>query len=108
MALPARVDQPSKEAIGRIAENQPGLLNLLVAYFVFEWKAVRIGNPPNGHDQLGKACEIPDYIAMWSDDFEGIDGVNEAVHHLLQAPKHRNMDQPGLVSKFLQTCAYGD
>ena len=57
-AQPLRVDRPSKAAIGRIAENQPLLLNLLVAYFVFEWRSVRMGDPAHGIDNVGFAAAV--------------------------------------------------
>lgn len=100
---PKSVVRPSKRAIGQIAENQPEMLNLLVAYFVFEWKAVRVGTPPHGVDQNGTTCLIPNYVDMWTDQFEGIDGVNEAVYYLLRSPKKRAMDAPGFITTWLAT-----
>ena len=100
---PASVTRPSKRTIGRIAENQPELLNLLVAYFVFEWRSVRLGNPPHGTDQTGMTCLIPNYIRMWT-DFD-TNGINVAVHLLLRCPESRGMDEPGLLSEFLAECA---
>ena len=96
------VTRPSKRALGKIAENQPGLLNLLLAYFVFEWKSVRIGNPPHGVDQTGLTCVIPDYVSMWTDEWSCADGVNTAVHLLLKAPEKRTPDGPGYVSSWLE------
>jgi len=87
------VDRPSKEAIGRIAENQPGLLNLLCAYFVFEWQEVRIGSPSHGFDQAGVRAVVPDYVDMW--------GVDAVVHYLLQCPSKRDSSGPGFVSEWL-------
>lgn len=101
-----RCNRPSKEALGKIAENQPDLLNLLVAYFIFEWKAVRIGTPAHGVDQTGMACHIPDYIGMWTDRWSGANGIDVAVHFLLRSPRFRKMDDPGYVSEFLAECAY--
>lgn len=101
-----RIKRPSKAAIGRIAENQPHLLNLLIAYFVFEWQAVRIGTPPHGIDQTGTACHVPDYITMWSDPWSGADGTDMAVYYLLRSPESRLMDDPGFISDFLKICAY--
>ncbi len=95
------VSRPTKGAIGKIAENQPGLLNLLVAYFVFEWRSVRIGNPPHGVDQTGKTCVVPDYVAMWDDPW-GRSGVDTAVHLLLNSPESRKPVGPGYVSSWLE------
>ncbi len=88
------IDRPSREAIGRIAENQPGLLSLLVAYFVLEWQEVRIGNPPHGIDQCGEAAIVPDYVYMW--------GLDACVHYLLRSPVHRGADDPGFISAWLE------
>jgi hypothetical protein len=101
--IPARVLRPSKAAIGRIAENNPFLLNLLIAYFVFEWKSVNAGKPPHGVDQTGTACHVPDYITMWTDAHDGIlrNGIDTAVHLLMQCPEARNMDEPGLLTEVL-------
>ena len=96
------VVRPSKRALGRLAENQPGLLNLLVAYFVFEWKSVRIGNPPHGVDQTGVTCVIPDYITMWTDEWTGANGVDAAVHLLLQAPERRTPHGDGFITAWLE------
>lgn len=96
------VTRPSKRALGKIAEHQPGLLNLLLAYFVFEWKAVRIGNPPHGIDQTGTTCVIPDYVSMWTDLWTGADGINTAMHLLLQAPERRTPDGPGYMTGWLR------
>lgn len=101
-----RHKRPSKHKIGQIAENQPELLNLLIAYFVFEWKAVRIGTPPHGVDQNGIDCHVPDYIEMWTDRFAGTSGIDMAVYYLLRCPEYRKMDDPGYVSEFLAECAY--
>lgn len=89
-----RIDRPNKAAIGRIAENQPDLLNLLVAYFVMEWQEVRIGNPAHGIDQTGDACQIPDYVAAW--------GVDACVHYLLRSPLKRRLGEPGYVTEWLR------
>jgi hypothetical protein len=95
------VVRPSKKALGRLAENQPGLLNLLVAYFVFEWQSVRIGNPPHGVDQTGKTCVIPDYVVMWTDVFTGADGVDAAISYLLRAPARRAPNEAGFITEWL-------
>jgi hypothetical protein len=97
------VTRPSKRNLGRIAENQPGLLNLLLAYFVFEWKSVRLGNPPHGVDQTGMTCVIPDYVAMWTDEWTGADGVDAAVHLLLKAPERRTPDGPGFLTEWISS-----
>jgi len=100
---PVRVDRPSKAAIGRIAENQPLLLNLLVAYFVFEWRSVRMGDPAHGIDQTGMTAVIPNYIELWTDRHDGIvrNGINVAVALLLQCPESRTVTEPGYVSAWL-------
>lgn len=89
----SRIDRPTAREIGRIAENQPGLLNLLVAYFVMEWQSVRIGNPPHGVDQMGTTCIVPEYTEMW--------GVNACVHFLLRSPLVREPKGPGYISRWL-------
>lgn len=97
------VVRPSKRALGRIAEKQPGLLNLLLAYFVFEWKSVRIGNPSHGIDQTGLTCVIPDYVTMWTDDWTGRSGVDEAVSLLVRAPDKRASDGVGFTSEWISS-----
>lgn len=87
------VRRPSKREIGRIAERQPELLNLLVAYFVFEWQAVRVGVPSHGLDQLRQARMIPDYVDMWS--------LNRVVHYLLRCPPTREARGSGFISDWL-------
>lgn len=94
--------QPSKEELGRIAERQPELLNLLVAYFVFEWRVVKVGRPAIGTDQLGNRCLIPNYIGMWTDETR--DGIDVAIHYLLRSPKTRRRSGPGYVTGFLESC----
>ena len=101
---PLRVDRPSKAAIGRIAENQPQLLNLLVAYFVFEWRSVRMGDPAHGIDQTGITAVIPNYVEMWSDCHDGIrrSGIDTAVALLLVCPDSRTANEPGYLSGWLE------
>lgn len=102
-AQPLRVDRPSKAAIGRIAENQPMLLNLLVAYFVFEWRSVRMGDPAHGIDQTGMTAVIPNYVELWTDRHDGIlrNGIDTAVSLLLQCPMSRTSSEPGFVTDWL-------
>ena len=96
------VHLPSKGAIGQIAENQPMLLNLLVAYFVFEWRSVRNSCPPHGVDQTGQARIVPDYIADWTDNSR--DGIDVAVHLLLlRCPGKRASGDPGLISEWVKS-----
>lgn len=90
-----RVTKPSPAVIGRIAEYQPELLNVLLAYFVFEWRAVLLGVPAHGVDQIGNADIVPDYVGTWPD------GVNQAVHYLLRAPLRRKAAEPGYISEWL-------
>lgn len=99
---------PTKEKLGQIAQNQPELLNLLVAYFVFEWKAVRVGSPSHGVDQVGVACQVPDYVSMWSGRHPDRSGVDNAIHLLLRSPRTREPDGPGFLSEWLQVCAAAD
>lgn len=91
--LPCRAD------LARIAENSPGFLNLLLAYFVFEWQEVRMGSPAHGIDQTGLACHVPDYVGMWTD--AETDGVSAALHYLLRSPQKRAQGEPGFVSLWL-------
>ena len=100
---PIRVERPSKAAIGRIAENQPQLLNLLVAYFVFEWRSVRMGSPPHGIDQMGVTAMVPNYVDMWTDCHDGIrrDGVDVAVALLMRCPSSRLANEAGYLSGWL-------
>jgi hypothetical protein len=88
------IDKPTRGQIGRIAENQPSLLNLLVAYFVFEWQEVRAGSPSHGIDQIGETAVIPDFVGSW--------GVDSCVHYLLLAPSRRDADGPGYLSEWLK------
>ncbi len=94
--------RPTAEQLGKLAENQPELLNLLVAYFVFEWRNVRMGNPPHGVDQTGVTCHIPNYIGMWTDRHTGRCGVSNAVSLLLQCPPAREPGGPGYLSEWLK------
>ena len=102
MTQPADIVRPSKADLGRIAERQPELLNLLVAYFVFEWRVVKLGRPALGNDQTGCRCLIPNYIGMWTDDAR--DGIDVAVHYLLLSPKMRRRAGPGYLTEFLAGC----
>lgn len=97
--------RPTRHVLGKIAENQPELLNLLVAYFVFEWRLVRRGTPPHGVDQMGVTCHIPDYIGMWTDRHVPRSGIDNAVSLLLACPETREPDGPGYLSEWLQDCA---
>lgn len=97
--MSSRIDRPTRAQIARIAENQPGLLNLLVAYFVLEWQEVRIGNPAHGIDQDGKARVVPDYVTMWRGEFS--DGVDVCAHYLMRCPARRQPDGPGFLSEWL-------
>ncbi len=94
--------RPSKEALGKIAENQPELLNLLVAYFIFEWRVLSMKRPAIGKDQLRVLRLVPDYVGMWTDVDR--DGVDVAMHYLLRSPERRSVDGPGYVTEFLDGC----
>jgi len=94
------IDKPSTGQIGRIAENQPSLLNLLVAYFVFEWQEVRMGSPSHGVDQVGDNAVIPNFVDMW--------GIDRCVHYLLQAPESRDGDGDGFLSIWLREISSED
>lgn len=89
-----QINKPSKEALGRIAETRPELLNLLVAYFVFEWRSVKLGAIPHGEDQTGKTRLVPHYVTHW--------GVDACIHYLLQSPGRRDSTAPGLISVWLE------
>lgn len=87
--------RPDPATIGQIAERQPKLLNVLLAYFVFEWRDVRFrSDPPVGTDQAGVVRVIPDYVRTW--------GVDRAVHYLLRAPLARRPEDPGFVSRWIR------
>lgn len=77
-----------------IAERQPELLNVLVAYFVFEWRSVINQQVPHGIDQTGAACRLPNYVKMW--------GVDACVHYLLQCPEKRTSVGRGFLSEWLK------
>lgn len=97
MEAMAKTKRPTKEELGRIAERQPELLNMLVAYFVFEWRSVLNQQVPTGIDQTGVACRVPDYVRMW--------GVDQCLHYLLQCPEERTSSSPGFLSEWLlQVC----
>lgn len=91
--------RPNRGQLAKIAENQPELLNLLVAYFVMEWQEVRLGKPPRGVDQCGVPCLIPNYIRMWTDG--QVSGVDVALHYLELCPSKRQMKDPGFISYWL-------
>ncbi len=97
--------RPTRHTLGKLAENQPELLNMLVAYFVFEWKNVRRGSPNHGIDQMGVARHIPNYIEMWSDRHTRRDGISNAVSLLLECPATRGSDGPGLLDKWMRDCS---
>lgn len=88
------IDKPTAAQIGRVAEETPAVLNLLVAYFVVEWQEVRVGSPSHGLDQCGDAAVIPDFVGMW--------GVDRCVHYLLAAPERRDGDGDGFLSCWLR------
>ena len=73
-----RARLPSKAELGQIAENDPLLLNMLVAYFVFEWRSVTSSDNPHGIDQTGRVRRVPNFVMMW--------GIDECLHRLLQGP----------------------
>ena len=97
--------RPTAAQLGQIAENQPELLNLLVAYFVFEWQHVRSGSPPHGVDQLGISRHVPDYIGMWTDRHTGRSGIDNAVNLLLQCPPSREPAGPGYLDGWMRACS---
>jgi hypothetical protein len=90
----ASTTQPTKDELGRIAERQPELLNVLVAYFVMEWRTVEMGAIPSGTDQTGTRRVVPNYTRML--------GIDECMHYLLQAPRLRGSDGPGLLTDWLE------
>lgn len=93
MAGMTQVEKPTKAQLGRIAENKPELLNILVAYFVMEWKSVSLTSIPHGQDQTGKV-RAPNYVELW--------GVDACIHYLLLAPKSRGSKGPGYISMWLE------
>lgn len=99
-----RTKRPTRAQIARIAEKQPALLNLLVAYFVMEWQTVRIGNPPHGVDQCGITCLVPDYCHIWQTEM--VSGIDECVYYLNKSPEKRDIDGPGYISTWLDEIAY--
>lgn len=96
---------PSKKQLAKIAANQPELLNLLVAYFVFEWQAAKVGNPPHGVDQVGVSHHIPDYIGMWTDRHTGRCGIANAMSLLLACPQSREANGPGYLEGWMRACS---
>lgn len=101
----AEYNRPTRRTLGKMAENQPELLNLLVAYFVFEWQSVRTGSPPHGVDQMGVTRHIPDYIEAWTDQHTGRCGISNAVSLLLQCPAAREPSGPGYLEKWMRDCS---
>ena len=84
---------PSHDAIGRIAELRPDLLNMLVAYFVMEWQEVRMGDPPHGFDQAGAPSLVPNYAEYWGPDM--------CVYYLMREPQYRTKNDPGFFQLWL-------
>jgi hypothetical protein len=91
--MAGRTTMPSRADLERIAVNQPDLLNVLVAYFVMEWKSVVMNYPPHGVDQTGKTRVVPDYVTMW--------GIDEVIWQLAQSPPQRYQNEPGRISRWL-------
>lgn len=83
--------------VGQLAERDPGLLNALIAYFVFEWERVIRTSPLHGEDQLGCKRVVPDYVEMF--------GVDQCVSYLLAAPRERRDGAPGFISEWLHDAA---
>lgn len=94
MACMGQIKKPSKEELGRIAENKPELLNVLVALFVLEWQAISLTSIPHGEDQVGKTRLVPNYVGLW--------GVDACIHYLLRAPMKRHNGSPGLITLWLE------
>ena len=90
----ASIERPGPAELERIAELQPDLLNVLVAYFVMEWRKVQLTDPPHGRDREGKVCVVPDYVQRW--------GVDTCLRCLLQAPMSREANEPGFLTRWLE------
>ena len=90
-----QLHRPTRAEVARIAENQPELLNLIVAYFVMEWQGVRFSvDRSYGWDQMGKRRLVPDYVAAW-----GLDAVVDAVN---KSPLKRNHNDIGYMTMWLR------
>lgn len=88
--------QPTAAQLERVAANNPGFINALVAYFVMEWQKVLIGTAPlHGIDQTGEARVVPDYTDMLS--------VDECIAALRLSPNIRNPNGPGGLTVWLGT-----
>lgn len=88
--MASSIMRPDDAKLGQIAERQPELLNLLVAYFVMEWQQVSTGRPPHGRDSYGITQVIPNYVARW--------GIDRCVHYIRKCPTVRAPDGPGGIS----------
>ena len=65
-----------------------------MAYFVLEWKEVKLMDPMHGLDQMGDACLVPDYVGMI--------GMDACLNALASAPRERSAGEPGALSTWLQ------
>ena len=91
--------QPSRAQIEQIAARRPDLLNVLVAYFVMEWRSVRRYRPLHGRDQDGAVRRVPNYVRAW--------GVDACVQALREAPAERGPRDPGGLSRWLENSTSG-
>lgn len=82
---------PTRWQLGKLAEERPHVLNVLVAFFCFEWRGIFTGAPLHGLDQLGEARKVPNYVSRW--------GLDATIHYLLRAPQRRDPEGPGLLSE---------
>lgn len=74
---------------------RPDFLNVLVAFFVLEWRSVSpLTVPHHGIDQTGAARVIPNYVRSW--------GVDACVYYLLRCPPRRSEDDPGYLNGWLE------
>lgn len=93
-----RTTRPPIADLERIAARQPSLLNVLVAYFVFEWRSAKHGVNQHGEDQTEMVRRVPNYVEMW--------GVDTCVHFLRLSPLARDPDEEGFLSEWLKSAAY--
>lgn len=82
-----RYNLPSRANLEKVASRQPSLLNILLAYFYFEWLVVELSSTPYGNDQTGKRRIVPDFVRMY--------GVDRVMGLLRECPGRRTPTEPG-------------
>lgn len=95
-AVVHKTQKPAASALVEIARSQPELLNALVAYFVFEWRAFR-QDQRHGEDQNGVVRRVPNYLRMW--------GLEDCIYYLFKSPQERAPDDPGFITEWLKSNA---